>query len=141
MFNNLIRNLFFLHEMIYNQSQDGEPDQCQNHIFEEIAVLQNRFFQLAFRNKRIKPPAERGKNAIPQPRSQGGIQEKFSEMHLRQAGRNGNQVTNAWNQTAGKGCRNTMVIKVPFAFFHLLLVQQAHFPPTAVGELVYQRTT
>ena len=68
-----------------------------------------------------------------------GEQNEFTVMHTGQTGRDGNEVTDYWNETTGKcGCY-AVVVEVFLAFLKLLLVKKAHLTPLAVGKLIDNR--
>ena len=65
-----------------------------------------------------------------------GVQHEFSQVHLRQASRDGDELPYRWNQTSHKGRDGSVFIEKTFRLFHFLLVYQAQVSPSATSESI-----
>ena len=61
-------------------------------------------------------------------------------MHTSQSGRNRDEVTDARNESSCQGGHDTVVVEVTLRLLYLLLVQQTHLAPLAVGKLIDNRS-
>ena len=78
---------------------------------------------------------------MPSTSTNRGEEDKFAVVHAGQSGRDGYQVTDHWDEAScQRGC-NTVIVEVFFTLLYLLLIQQAHLAPLAVGELIDHRAT
>lgn len=105
-----------------------------------MAVLLNFLVQFLAWHKRVEPPTEGCKDAVPYSGTQSGVEQKLPEVHLCQSGRNGDEMANTWDESSGDCCRYTMTVEVSLGFLYLLLIQEAELAPFAVGKLIYYWT-
>src|SRR5574344_171159 len=96
--------------------------QKNNKPFDICRIFTYLVIQLFFGNHRVKVPSQCGQNRVPGTGTDSGIQYKFPEVHFCQSGRNGNQMTNAGNETACQSSCNTMLVEKLFTLFHFLLI-------------------
>jgi len=101
-----------------------------------LVVLLDGLVQLVLGNDAVEIIAEDGKDGVPHSGTKGGVEQELPVVHARQTGRDGDEVADAGDETAGEGGGNTVVVEVTLGTLYLLLVEEAHLTPAAVGKLV-----
>ena len=84
--------------------------------------------------------AYRRQHAVPCTSAQCGVEQEAPEVHLCQSCRHGDKLSYHRHETSCQRCHHAMFVKVTLRPLYLFLVEQAHLPPTAVGEAVYDRS-
>ena len=84
----------------------------------------------------MQVPAQNGQYGVPCTSAYRGVEQEFPIVHLCQSGWNGDEVTDAGNESAGDGGHHTMVVKIFLAFLHLALAEHAEMAEFAVGKLI-----
>ena len=85
-------------------------------------------------------PSQDCQNTVPAASTNGGEQKEFPIVHPCQSCGNGDQVTDDGNKSASQCGGYTVIVKIFLTLLDLLLVQQAHLSPFAVGELIDNRS-
>lgn len=133
--------LLLVYFLLYDEVNYCQDAECQDEIFDVVAVEMYLGFKFRLWHYRVKIPSEGCENTVPCSGSNSGEKKKTPEIHACQACRDANKMTNAWNKATCNGGYLTVVIKVFLAFFYFFLIQQAHLSPFAVCKTIDDRTS
>ena len=128
--------IFFLDVGFYDEIDNGSNDKCEDDEFDVLGILADFVVELVLRYDGVEIPAQSCKDGVPATGTDGGIEQEFAVVHASQSGRNADEVANARNETARECGDDAVFVEVTFRLLDLLLIEQTHLAPLAVGELI-----
>ena len=79
----------------------------------------------------MEVPTERCQDTVPAAGAYSGVEQEAPVGHLGQACGDGNQMTDAGNESSGDGSHHAVVVEVSLALLHLFLIEQAEVADVA----------
>ena len=118
---------------------DGCADDGKEGNVELHAVFLDFRGDFVLRQKVGEIVAHSDEKRVPDGGADSGVEDEGPDVHARQSGRNGDELSSGREQAADEGGKVAVFAEQVFGVFHFLLVKKEHVSPAAVGKAVDDR--